>query len=777
MQDHGVIESVRSSFGAKLAVALLAVVALVVGFGFVVHAETSATLQEDVSQELQTAAATRAAELDTWISGIRRQTRLHSSRSVLQSGDERAISAHLSEVVKSDAVPKGVVAVHYYDRGSKTIVASSAAKMEGVRPAAQGAPFATDPPTFSGPDDTYVTAPFTVPIVDFPVISVISPIAGTEDKALVYMINLEAHTEAFANAAGGGSTVVLDGQGRIIAHPNTERLLDQYGGDVSALADGGFQRRGETLVAGAGMETLDWTVLVRTPRAQAYALGSQVISSILGLILLALVSLAFVGVVVGSNTIVSLRHLARRADAMAGGDLDVDLSTTRTDEFGTLYRSFDEMRGELRTQIRSMEEKNESLEATAAAYGDVMDDVADGDLTRRLDPDTDHEAMADIAVSFNAMLDAVEETLTEVKAFSEHVVAAADRVDAGADEVTEASEQVTEATTEISDGTERQTEALHDVSSEVDSLSSSAEEIAATVDEVAESSERAAAVGEEGQARAERAIDEMDAVERATIETAEEVSALAEELDAVSEVVEVISDIAEETNLLAVNASIEAARTGEEGNGFAVVADEIQNLAEETADSAAEIEDSIEQIQARADETTEAMEETRERIESGVGTVEEVVDALENIAAAADETDESIQEIRDATAQQASSATAVVDRVDDVAAIGDQTAEKAADAAAAAEQQTSTMTNVSEAAEQLTAQARELRVALEDFTVDEGGSAGVGSDRERTDSDLEGIDAPVDGEFADARDQSALRADGATDAVPRRNDERGPGGD
>lgn len=782
MQLWGRSSSIRSSYGMKLGIALIAVVALVVGFGALVQAETSATLEDEVEAELHTSAETRAAELDTWISGIESQTRLHSRQSAIRSGYEREISRDLTETIESGAVPDGVVAVHYYDTESGAIEASSMSEMEGVRPSAMGAPFAMNPPAFSGTDDTYVTSPFTVPVVDFPVVSVISPVAGDKDRWLIYMINLQAHNEAFADISGVGSTVVVDSEGTVIAHPDRSRLLTAYEGDAESLTDGQLDRSGDLVVAGATMDSLDWRVAVRAERAGAFALGSQITSSVIGLILLTLVSLAFVGVIVGSNTIVSLRTLAGRADAMAGGDLDVELETTRTDEFGTLYNSFDQMRNELRSQIRETEQrreeveatkreleaKNDALETTAAEYGAVMDAVADGDLTRRLDTDADNEAMADIADSFNRMLEAVAETMAEVKTFSEHVVAAAERVDEGADEVTDASQQVTAATTEISDGADRQTEALHEVSSEVDALSSSAEEIAATVDEVAAASERAAEIGERGEADAERAREEMDAIERTTVETAEEVEALAAELNAVSDVVEVIHEIAEETNMLALNASIEAARSGEAGDGFAVVADEVKSLAEETAESAAEIEDQIDQIQARAGQTTAAMSETENRLESGIETVESAIAALNDIAAATEQTDASIQEIRDATAQQASSATAVVERVDDVAAIGDQTAEEAADAAAAAEEQTSTMETVGDAADQLTAQARSLKTVLSEFEVSGIDAAEIGAGTAST-GDADGF------EFGTMESDTHLRADGAPETNGRAQD--GSGGE
>lgn len=65
----------------------------------------------------------------------------------------------------------------------------------------------------------------------------------------------------------------------------------------------------------------------------------------------------------------------------------------------------------------------------------------------------------------------------------------------------------------------------------------------------------------------------------------------------IGEASRVISEIARETNLLALNAAIEAARAGEAGRGFAVVAEEIQRMADQSSTSAKYIDQIIVELQ------------------------------------------------------------------------------------------------------------------------------------------------------------------------------------
>lgn len=721
-RGNALLARIRRSYGAKLALALVAVVVLTVAFGGFVHAQTTAELEDDVRAEMTNTAEIRAAELDTWLSGIERQTRLHSGYPVLRSDDRGEIRDHLSSAVERGQVPDGVVAVHYYDTAEKRILTSSSDELVGVSPAEQGAPFATDPPSFDGADDVYVSSPFRVDAVEFPVVAVISPVEGAENRALVYMINLDSRTTAFSGAAGSESTLVVDGDGRYVSHPDSSMVMgDERVADatLSRVEDGtSFSDDGETVTASATMSSADWSVLVRAPHQEVFGLGSQVASNILGLILLTVVSLGLIGVTIGSNTVISLRQLSRKADAMANGDLSVELETAREDEIGTLFDSFADMRDSLRDQIRSTEAANEHLERKAADYESVMADVADGDLTRRVHAESESEAMHDIGVAFNEMLDELARTVAEGKRFADHVAEAATRLEDGAGAVIDENREVSDSVDEISTGAAKQTTYLHDVYDEIDGLSASAEEVAATVDSVAETSQAAAASGEDGREAARAAVEEMDAVESQTEQTVEEMDALSDEMQAIGDITEVIREIAGQTNLLALNASIEAARTGEDGDGFAVVADEVKNLAEKTEQSAEEIETRLEGVQSRTEVAVEEMRETSGRIESGVETVEDAIEALERIVDRVEQADVSIREIRSATAEQAKSTASVVEVVDEVAGISEQTTAEADSVATAAERQTDTLMDVSEDADALSVRAARLRSVLDDFEVE-----------------------------------------------------------
>ncbi len=756
-RDSPLPSFVGDSYAARLGVALTFAIVVVVAFGAVISVQASATLAEDAEGDTTALSDTQAAQLDGWLTTARRDVRTTSRLPVFAEGSQPAVQDRLTGLVENEAVPPDVVAVHYVNTSSGTITASSNEQFVGVNATEQGASFATDPPEFSGPDDTHVTDPFSVSVVDHPIIAVVSPVAGAENRSLVYMTDLEARAESISNQREGSYTTVVNGEGEFIAHPNTSQIGSSApvasGTDdpVSALESGQstFVETDETLLGISRLESHDWSVMVHADRAQAYALADQINSDLVGLILLAVINLGLVGVTIGGSTIASLRRLSAKAETMADGDLEVDLETARSDEFGTLYGAFDNMRTNLREKISDAEaarkeaesakqeaeqaqteveaERNEMealsshLELKAEEYSNTLESAADGDLTARVDTESMSDAMADVGREINATLDALAGTIADMQDFADNVMGASDRVETNAERVGMASQQVSESIEEIFEGASEQSERLQEGSAEMDNLSATAEEVAASAQEVANTSQSAADVGEDGREAAQDAIREMSAIDEETAETVSEINALEDDLEEIGDIVSVITNIVEQTNMLALNASIEAAHADKDGDGFAVVADEIKGLAEETKAAAADIEDRIERIQSQAGDTVETIESTSERISEGVETVEETVDALETIVEYTEEVDTGIQEIDRATEEQARTAQDVQATIDELSSISQQTAAEADTVAGAADDQAASIETVTDSARELRARAEDLESVLEQFEVDESG--------------------------------------------------------
>ncbi|WP_136718075.1 methyl-accepting chemotaxis protein [Halorientalis salina] len=722
--DTNVLDRVRSSYSLKMVVTLSVVFLITLVSTAFFYGNVAGELGQSADAAFTDHASDGANVTALWADSNEALATGVATSSAVESGDTDRIADRLDRAAGADRV----AAVHYVDRTSGEILSSSASDATGetvaVGDAGDGEAVAGTPRAAVSGDATVV--PF-VAAVD-------------ADRAIVVDASTASLQSRIADD-GYATALVVDGTPVAASGStawNATGAADLAGdeGIETTTVDGS-----EFATTGAGVADTNWQVVTYAPSDVVYTDRNTATAGLVALLYVIALNLGVFGITIGGNLALALRQLADRASEIGEGNLDVELETDRTDEVGMLYGEFGAMRDSLKESLaeaddaraeaeRAREEAeqreletqrfNEQLEAEAERYSETMAACADGDLTRRLDPETDSDAMQSIADSFNEMIADLERTVADVQQFAEDVAASSHDVEDSAGEVKEASEEVSRSIQGISTGAQEQTEDLQATGDEVNDLSATIEEVASTTDEVASQSDRVAELGAEGREQAEATIEEMQSIEAQTGNVVESIERLTDEIDEISEVTRLIDEIAEQTSILALNANIEAARAGESGSGFAVVAEEVKELSEETQRAVDEIETTISSVQDRATASAEDIREAESRITEGTETVEDLTDSLEAIVDGVDSVDGGLKSINDATDEQADSAQQIVRMVDEIASVSEETTQQAETVAAASEEASSSISQVSDSAASLAERTRELQEMLAAFEIDAG---------------------------------------------------------
>jgi Methyl-accepting chemotaxis protein len=222
--------------------------------------------------------------------------------------------------------------------------------------------------------------------------------------------------------------------------------------------------------------------------------------------------------------------------------------------------------------------------------------AAEGDLTVDFSTKRNDEfriLLEEINHTFTNMKDLI----SRVMGLSGDVSTASAGVTKTSEEFLKTTGDISTAMNEIEAGVMQQAKDAEECLQQMDNLSHKIEQMSNTTSAIGKIAEGTKKSIQEGTLVTGKLNSQTKSTIEITTNIVRGIEDLAEKSMSIGSIINVINEISNQTNLLSLNASIEAARAGEVGKGFAVVANEIRNLADQTKHSVNDIKNIIEAIQ------------------------------------------------------------------------------------------------------------------------------------------------------------------------------------
>jgi methyl-accepting chemotaxis protein len=262
------------------------------------------------------------------------------------------------------------------------------------------------------------------------------------------------------------------------------------------------------------------------------------------------------------------------------------------------------------------------LQARLDLASQVMHAVAEGDLSRRVEPGAQDE---------------VGRLLTQVASMQGRLSQMVRQIRASTDSISTASSEIASGNQDLSARTEQTAANLQQAASSMEQLTGTVKQSADSARQANQLASSAAEVAARGGSVVSQVVSTMD-----------EINASSKKI---ADIIGVIDGIAFQTNILALNAAVEAARAGEQGRGFAVVAGEVRNLAQRSAQAAKEIKGLIVASVEKVDSGSKLVADAGKTMKEIVGSVQRVTDIIGEITAAAAEQSDGIGQVNTSVVQ------------------------------------------------------------------------------------------------------------------------------
>lgn len=352
------LESIRNKL---LAFAFLATLTPSLGTAWVSYRHNRESLNEKISETLGSSSGQTGREIDLWLKERLLDLRVFASSYEVSENLERAVGR------TPGAAPRlgnylSSVRSRFTDYARLTVIDASGRVIATSQAAA---PPPNLPPEWESDlrnDNHSMGVVRPDKAGGRPVIDVVVPItnaAGRTLGALAATLDLGAVTATLgsSSAAGAERLILLDQEGRILLTPGSAAPVGARlpAASLAALRTPGagaveYESLGEVPVLGVATELsgAPWLVVSELPAAVAFSrIRSQRNMTLVALGGM-LVGVGLLAYLLGLLIVRPLTRLTQGADRVAGGDLDVDLPITGSDEVARLTGVFNHMVAKLR---------------------------------------------------------------------------------------------------------------------------------------------------------------------------------------------------------------------------------------------------------------------------------------------------------------------------------------------------------------------------------------------------------------------------------------------
>lgn len=478
-----------------------------------------------------------------------------------------------------------------------------------------------------------------------------------------------------------GYAYIIDGYGNVIAHPEKEKVINQYNSITLAKNDENEKPMGELTekileertgvgkctyngddlyVSYSPIEGTDWSFVVVANEDEMLSEIPKLYSAIMTLSIVIFAVSILITFVIGSSIANPILKIASYSESIANFDITKDIPDKylkRKDEIGTLGRTLQDITDSIRKIVNEISESSYKVTSTS---------------------------------------EELSATTQQSAAASEEISRTVEEIAKSAQSQAQSTEEGTNKAILMGDLIERNSQHIEDINDVFNSVTQSVNE---GLDEI-----------EALVSKTEESNNAMKDIYQIIYDTHESSANISKTSD-------VISSIAEQTNLLALNASIEAARAGEAGRGFAVVADEIRKLAEQSQSSVQTINNIIIELQNNVQNTVATVERLSDIFEKQTESVNSSKSKYITIAKEIAKTREIVDDLNISGEKLLSAKDEILDALQNLSAIAEENSAATEQVTASIEEQTASMEEISNASLGLVELAQNLQSIVDRFKI------------------------------------------------------------